>query len=113
MNKKYEVKSLEGETIFDKLLFSKGFQTRDEADEFLNPKYDNLHDPFLMHDMEKACVRIFEAVEANEKIVIFSDYDCDGIPGGVVLHDFFKKINYKNGLSCSNRSTISQRQTCS
>ena len=52
-----------------------------------------IHDPFLMKDMDKAVERILRAIQAGEKIVIFSDYDADGIPGAVVLHDFFKKIS--------------------
>ncbi len=46
--------------------------------------------------MEKVVVRIFESVEAKEKIVIYSDYDCDGIPAAVTMHDFFTKIGYEN-----------------
>jgi single-stranded-DNA-specific exonuclease len=46
--------------------------------------------------MEQACVRIFEAVEKKEKIVIYSDYDCDGIPGAIILEDLFKRIGYGN-----------------
>jgi single-stranded-DNA-specific exonuclease len=46
--------------------------------------------------MEKACVRIYDAVEKGEKIVIYSDYDCDGIPAAVIMHDFFKKISFEN-----------------
>jgi single-stranded-DNA-specific exonuclease len=49
-----------------------------------------------MRDMEKACVRLYEAVENKEKIIIYADYDCDGIPGAVILSDLFKEINYKN-----------------
>ena len=52
-----------------------------------------IHDPFLMKDMDKAVERILRAIETGEKIVIFSDYDADGIPGAVVLHDFFKKYS--------------------
>lgn len=64
---------------------------------FLSPSYEEgLHDPFLFRDMEKAVSRIKQAVESKEKIVIYSDYDADGIPGGVILHDFFKKIGYEN-----------------
>ena len=55
-----------------------------------------VHDPFLMKDMELAVKRIWQAIETNEKIAIWSDYDADGIPGAVVLHDFFKKIGYGN-----------------
>jgi len=41
--------------------------------------------------MERACVRLFEAIEAKEKIVIYADYDADGVPGAVILNDCFKK----------------------
>jgi single-stranded-DNA-specific exonuclease len=46
-----------------------------------------------MKDMERTCIRIFEAIKEKEKIVIYSDYDCDGIPASVIMHDFFYKIN--------------------
>ena len=49
-----------------------------------------------MKDMEKACVKLFETIENKEKIIIYADYDCDGIPGAVILEDLFKKIGYKN-----------------
>lgn len=68
----------------------------ENPEEFLNPDYSKLHDPFLMKDMDKVVKRILKAIKNNEKIAIYSDYDCDGIPGGVVMHDFFKKIEYKN-----------------
>lgn len=79
-----------------RLLANRGIVTREDADIFLNPDYTKLYDPYLMHDMEKAVVRIYEVMVANEKIVIYSDYDCDGIPGGTILHDLFKKIGYVN-----------------
>jgi single-stranded-DNA-specific exonuclease len=83
--------------LMQQLLFYRGIKTRDEAREFLNPNYDtHVHDPFLLKNMNKAVERILSAIEKKEKIVIYSDYDCDGIPGGVVLHDFFKKIEYEN-----------------
>ncbi len=79
------------------LLEKRGIIEEAAADIFLNPDYvRDLHDPFLMRDMERACVRLFEAVETGEKIVIYADYDCDGIPGAVILSDLFKKINYTN-----------------
>lgn len=79
------------------ILEKRGITDPTQAEVFLNPNYTrDLHDPFLMRDMERACVRIFEAVDNNEKIVIYADYDCDGIPGAVILQDLFKKINYKN-----------------
>lgn len=79
------------------LLEKRGISNETSAEIFLNPNYErDLHDPFLMRDMEKSCVRIFEAMKAKEKIVIYADYDCDGIPGAVILQDLFKKIGYLN-----------------
>jgi single-stranded-DNA-specific exonuclease len=79
------------------LLKNRGIKKGIDAEIFLNPDYErDFHDPFLMRDMEKACVRIFEAIDAQEKIIIYSDYDCDGIPGAVIMHDLFEKIGYKN-----------------
>ena len=83
--------------LLQELLITKGITTKEEADIFLNPDYEeHLHDPFLMKDMDKVVDRILVAISKNERIVIYSDYDCDGIPGGVLLHDFFKKIGHKN-----------------
>lgn len=84
-------------TYLQQLLFARGIATKKAADSFLNPSYEtHLHDPFLLHDMEKAVTRIMTALADEEKIAIYSDYDCDGIPGAVVLHDFFKAIGYTN-----------------
>ncbi len=79
------------------LLEKRGITNPAQAEIFLNPDYNrDLHDPFLMRDMEKACIRLYEAIENKEKIMIYADYDCDGIPGAVILQDLFKKIEYKN-----------------
>jgi len=79
------------------LLEKRGIADHARADTFLNPDYErDMHDPFLMRDMEKACARIFKAIEADQKIVIYADYDCDGIPGAVVLQDLFNLVGYKN-----------------
>ena len=86
--------------LLQELLMNRGIETKEAADTFLNPNYDtDLHDPFLIKDMEKAVSRILRAIAKNERIAIWSDYDCDGIPGGVLLHDFFKKIAYANVLN--------------
>ncbi|MEK7081326.1 MAG: single-stranded-DNA-specific exonuclease RecJ [Patescibacteria group bacterium] len=79
------------------LLEKRGIVDSAQAEIFLNPDYErDFHDPFLMRDMEKACIRIFEAVDNKEKIIIYADYDCDGIPGAVILNDLFKQLGYKN-----------------
>jgi len=79
------------------LLHNRNIETAKAAEAFLNPSYENhMHDPFLLHQMDVAVWRILQAIKANEKIIIYSDYDCDGIPGAVVLHDFFKAISFSN-----------------
>ncbi|MDD3662818.1 MAG: single-stranded-DNA-specific exonuclease RecJ, partial [Candidatus Pacebacteria bacterium] len=81
------------EELIDILLKNRGIIDKNK---FLNPKYEDLYDPYLLKDMEIAVVRIFEAIESKEKIIIYSDYDCDGIPSAVIMDDFFKKIGYEN-----------------
>lgn len=79
------------------LLKNRGLVTLESAEKFLNPNYErDIYNPFLILGMERAVERILSAIDKEEKIVIFGDYDCDGIPGSVVLHDFFKKIGYTN-----------------
>mgnify|MGYP001575715304 CR=1 FL=1 len=81
------------------LLARRGVKNKEEAEAFLSPSYDaHIHDPMLMLDMPKAARRVVEALNAKERITIWSDYDCDGIPGGVLLHDFMKKAgaNFTN-----------------
>ena len=46
--------------------------------------------------MEKAVERILRAIDTGERIVVYADYDCDGIPGATLFNDFLKKIKYKN-----------------
>ncbi|MDO8408230.1 MAG: single-stranded-DNA-specific exonuclease RecJ [bacterium] len=81
------------------LLSRRGVTDREAAARFLNPSYDlHLHDPLLMTDMEKAAKRLAQAIAAGEKIAVWSDYDCDGGPGGVLMHDFLEKVgaNFEN-----------------
>ncbi|EKD49576.1 MAG: hypothetical protein ACD_63C00105G0002 [uncultured bacterium] len=79
--------------IVAQLLFNRKIKTQKEIDEFLNPDYEqDLHDPFLMLDMEKAVVRIIEALEKNEKILVHGDYDADGVSGAVILYEILKDL---------------------
>ncbi|MBI4122055.1 MAG: single-stranded-DNA-specific exonuclease RecJ [Parcubacteria group bacterium] len=81
------------------LLARRGVLTRESALAFLNPSYDaHLHDPFLMTDMPRAAKRLAAAILSGERIAVWSDYDCDGIPGAVLMHDFLKKAgaNFEN-----------------
>ncbi len=81
------------------LLSRRGISTREEADAFLNPSYEaHIHSPLLLKNMREAAERVAKAIHAGERITVWSDYDCDGIPGGVILHDFLKKAgaNFDN-----------------
>ena len=92
-----KIRSMANAELLLKLLEKRGIKGEEQIELFLNPNYErDLHDPFLMKDMEKACVRLYEAIDNNEKIIIYADYDCDGIPGAVILQDLFKLIGYKN-----------------
>ena len=83
--------------LMQQLLFNRGISEADTATTFLNPNYDTEpHDPFLLTDMKNGVERILSAIENDEHIVIYTDYDCDGIPGGVLLYDFFTAIGYSN-----------------
>jgi len=91
---------IEYSDILAHLLFHRGIKDKDLAEVFLSPSYDTgVYDPYLLYDMGKAVDRILIAIENNEKICIYSDYDADGIPGAVVLHDFLKKAGYDNFIN--------------
>ncbi|NCS99227.1 single-stranded-DNA-specific exonuclease RecJ [Candidatus Parcubacteria bacterium] len=79
------------------LLFHRGVTNKEDAQDFIDIDYEkHTHNPFELKDIEKALTRVLSVIENNEKICVFSDYDADGIPGAVVLTDFFKKIGYDN-----------------
>ena len=86
--------------LTQKLLENRGISDPDAVLRFLYPDYDrDISDPFLILNMEKAVERILSSMKKNERIVIYGDYDCDGIPGSVVLHDLFRKIGYLNVIN--------------
>lgn len=67
------------------LLVSRGIREPEAASRFLNPSLDQLHDPFLMAGMDRVVCRIEEAVSRREKILLYGDYDVDGITSVVIL----------------------------
>ncbi|MBI4132998.1 single-stranded-DNA-specific exonuclease RecJ [Candidatus Uhrbacteria bacterium] len=82
--------------LIDELLTARGIG-KEERDHFLEPDYArDTHDPFLLADMDRAVDRMLAAIEKGERIAIYADFDCDGIPAAVVLHDTFQKIGYTN-----------------
>jgi single-stranded-DNA-specific exonuclease len=72
--------------IIAQILDRRGYKDAAAIDAFLNPNYaEHLHDPYLLTDMEEAVVRIQEAVNAKENIVVYGDYDIDGITASAVM----------------------------
>src|SRR5687767_5819391 len=79
--------------VICKILVQRNIETFEEARNFFRPKLESLHDPWLMKDMEKAVERIMKAIQANEKILVFGDYDVDGTTSVACMLHFLKK-NY-------------------
>jgi single-stranded-DNA-specific exonuclease len=75
-----------------KLLVQRGIETFEEAKQFFRPELSELHDPFLMKDMDKAINRIAEAISQNERILIYGDYDVDGTTAVATVYSFFKEF---------------------
>jgi len=78
------------DTSIAKLLVSRNIETYNEAKTFFRPSLDDLHDPFLMKDMDLAVNRIEKAIANNENIMVFGDYDVDGTTAVSVVSSFLK-----------------------
>ncbi|HNW98638.1 MAG TPA: single-stranded-DNA-specific exonuclease RecJ [Bacteroidales bacterium] len=74
------------------LLIQRGIDTFEKAKKFFRPELTDLHDPFLMKDMNIAIARIEEAIKANEKILVYGDYDVDGTSAVALVYSFLKDI---------------------
>ena len=105
MNKKWECIEVDEEkvnkivneyginTLLAKILVNKNLETKEDIELFLNPTRHDFHDPFLMPDMGKAVERIIQAINNKEKILIYGDYDVDGITSITVLKEFLMERN--------------------
>ena len=87
------------------LLISRGQDTEEKAHRFLNPQISHLHEPHLLRDIKKACERIFRAIEAGEKILVWGDYDVDGTTGTVVLRKALEILGAKSDYHVPHRFT--------
>ena len=74
------------------ILVQRGIDTFEKAKDYFRPQLSQLHDPFLMKDMNKAVERILSAVKNNQKILVFGDYDVDGTTSVALIYRFLKKI---------------------
>jgi len=89
---------LEFGKLLGPVLWARGFATPndDELTSFLDPKLQDIQSPLLMLNMKESIDRIVTAIQKNEKICIYSDYDMDGIAGLSLLYSFFKACNVSN-----------------
>ncbi len=81
------------ETTIAKLLVQRGIESYDEAKAFFRPNLSDLHDPYLMKDMDKAVERIEKAIENGENILVFGDYDVDGTTSVSLMSSYLKTIH--------------------
>ena len=77
------------------LLVQRGVQTFEDARSFFRPRLEDLHDPFLMTDMDKAVERVHQAVIGGEKILVYGDYDVDGTTAVAQVYSFLKQFTPK------------------
>jgi single-stranded-DNA-specific exonuclease len=87
------------------LLFSRGITTEEQIFKFLNPSKADFHDPFLLSGMKEAVEKIKASIEKKEKILIFGDYDVDGVSASAIMIKTFEKVGYKVDFYLPNRFT--------
>ena len=98
ISKKFNISNL-----LAKILINRNIVDDDQIKVFLNPTRNDFYDPFLMPDMEKAVNRILKAIKNHEKVMIYGDYDVDGITSITVLKQFLKERGLETGHYIPNR----------
>ena len=88
-----------------RLLVQRGITSFDEAKAFFRPAIEDLHDPFLMQDMDRAVERLTVALEDGEKVLVFGDYDVDGTTSAALMHSFLKQLGVDVDYYIPNRYT--------
>ena len=88
-----------------RLLFSRGIKDEDSLSRFLAPSLDDLHNPYLLHDMDKAVNRIRRAIEQGEFILVYGDYDADGMTSASILKETLEQLGAECLVYLPNRFT--------
>ena len=86
------IKELGIPPILARILLARGIDNFDKAQVYFRPDLEKLHDPYLMKDMDKAVDRLTRAFSNGEKILVYGDYDVDGISGCTILYQAFSKL---------------------
>ena len=81
--------------VLANLLVQRGVCTFEDARSFFRPRLEDLHDPFLMADMDKAVERVHEAIVKGEKILVYGDYDVDGTTAVALVYSFIRRFTQK------------------
>ncbi|SDI76297.1 single-stranded-DNA-specific exonuclease RecJ [Alteribacillus bidgolensis] len=92
-------------SLTSKILWTRGYKSIDEAKQFLNTDISQTHDPFLMDGMQQAVDRIRQAVQNEEKILVFGDYDADGVSSTTIMIMLLKELKANFGWYIPNRFT--------
>lgn len=87
------VRNLGISPIVSRIIINREIGSADEIKHYLSPSLQDLHNPLLMRDMKKAVERLIAALHQNKKIVVYGDYDADGITSVTVLFHFIKEIH--------------------
>lgn len=97
--------SLGVDKIIATLLVERGVTTFEEAKRFFRPSLDQLHDPFLMKDMDRAIARINDAIRHKERILVYGDYDVDGTSAVALVYSYFHTLHYNIDFYIPDRDT--------
>lgn len=100
-----KAKKLGLEASVANLVYQRGIQTEEALRDFLEPSLDQLHDPYELHDMDKAVTRIRQAIENYEQILIYGDYDADGMTSASIVKEALEQLGAECQVYLPNRFT--------
>lgn len=87
------------------ILYHRGIDSQAKLEAFLNPSLEQLHDPYLLHDMERAVTRIRSAIEEGEQILVYGDYDADGMTSSSIVKEALEMLGAEVRVYLPNRFT--------
>ena len=92
-----------------KIAYERGIRTEEALEDFLKADLSHLHDPYLLHDMDKAVARIRQAIENYEQILVYGDYDADGMTSASIVKEALEMMGAEARVYLPNRFTDGYR----